>query len=120
MALTIRTKLTLAAAVALLLGIVVLVLRIQEMNHQKRVDACNALRTEISTFKTKTFDVVMSKMRNMRLNDEQAATLRSVDPGAYARYVTAFAESVDAVAGSADQLGALVSRYRDGSCMDLH
>lgn len=119
MALTIRTKLTIAAAAALLLGIVVLVLRIREMNHQKQVDACNALRTEIGGFKTKTFDVVMAKMRNMRLNDEQAATLRSVDPGAYARYVTAFAESVDAVAASADQLGALVSRYRDGSCMDL-
>ena len=109
----------LAAGGLVLLAIGAGVWHLQNLQHQRQVQACRDLRQEIGSFKTQVFDRRMQRMRSVRLNDAQATTLRTVDPNAYARYASAYGETVDQVAQAADQLAELVERYRAANCLAI-
>lgn len=91
----------------------------RQLQHQRQAQACSDLRQEIGRFKREVFEARLQTMRNLRLNSTQTATLRSVDPSAFSRYVSAYGETLDQVAEAADQLASLVERYRAAACLDL-
>jgi len=96
---------------------VALTLTMRHRAHQRRIAACGQQRSEIGSFRQDGFDAQLARMRQMRLNPEQVATLRRLDPGAFARYVQAYGEQVDQVAQAADRLGAMVDAYRAADCL---
>ncbi|MEB3199172.1 MAG: hypothetical protein VKK62_01435 [Synechococcaceae cyanobacterium] len=91
----------------------------QSLQRQRQAHDCQQLRAEIGRFKSQVFDARMTRMRKVRLNDDQTVTLRNVDPNAYARYATVYGQTVDQVAQAADQLADLVERYRVAACMEI-
>jgi hypothetical protein len=114
-----RWKLGLAGLGALAIAAAVWSVQNQQLQHQRKLQACKDLRQEIGRFRSQVFDARIQKMRNVRLNATQTATLRNVDANAFARYVGAFGDTVDQVAQAADELANLVDRYRTASCLDI-
>lgn len=116
-----RWKLALVALVGVGLGVAagVWTLQNQQLQRQRQLQACRELRQEIGRFRSQVFDVRIQKMRSVRLNATQTATLRNVDANAFARYVGAYGDTVDQVAQAADQLATLVDRYRTAACLDI-
>jgi hypothetical protein len=114
-----RWKLALVGFGALAVAAGVWSVQNQHLQHQRKLQACRDLRQEIGRFRSQVFDARIQKMRNVRLNATQTATLRTVDANAFARYVGAFGDTVDQVAKAADELANLVDRYRTASCLDI-
>jgi hypothetical protein len=117
--LSLRTKLSLLAVAAAVLGVFVLAWQLRRQHHLRGVAACRALRREIAELKTNEFDVRLQEMRTMRLNPSQAETLRNADPSAYARYAASYGQVVDQVAQVADRLGEKVDAFQRQGCVDL-
>jgi hypothetical protein len=116
---SLRSKLILIGVLAIAAAVVALSLTLQHQARQRRITACRQQRSEINGFRRDGFDAQLATMRQMRLNTEQAATLRRVDPGAYARYAQAFGDQVDRVAQAADRLAAKVDAYRADKCLEV-
>ena len=114
-----RWKLSLVGLGALAIAVAVWSFQNRQLQHQRQVQSCRDLRQEISRFRSQVFDARIQKMRSVRLNAAQTATLRQVDANAFARYVGAYGDTVDQVAQAADQLATLVDRYRSASCLDI-
>lgn len=114
-----RRNLSLLAVLAVVAAGVGLTLTMRHQAHQRRIAACRQQRSEIVNFRKDGFDAQLARMRQMRLNPEQVATLRRVDPVAFARYVQAYGDQVDQVAQAADRLGAMVDAYRAGDCLEV-
>ena len=115
-----RWKLALVGLGALAIAATVWSVQNQQLQHQRKLQSCRDLRQEIGRFRSQVFDARIQKMRNVRLNATQTATLRTVDANAFARYVGAFGDTVDQVAQAADELAILVERYRNATCLDIH
>lgn len=114
-----RRNLILVAVLAVAAAVVAVSVRMQQQARDQRIAACRQQRTAINTLRRDTFDTQLATMRKMRLNPEQAATLRRVEPEAYARYAQAFSDQVDRVAQAADQLAQKVDAYRTASCLGV-
>ena len=114
-----RWKLGVVGVAALAIAAAVWTFQNQQRQYQRRAQDCRDLRQEIGRFRSQVFDARIEKMRGVRLNPTQTATLRQVDPNAFARYVGAYGETVDQVAEAADKLAGLVERYRSASCLNL-
>ena len=114
-----RWKLGLVALAGLGVAAAVWTFQNQRLQRQRQVQACRELRQEIGRFRIQVFDARIQKMRSVRLNATQTATLRNVDANAFARYVGAYGDTVDQVAQAADQLASLVDRYRGAACLDI-
>jgi hypothetical protein len=111
-----RRNLILVAVLGVAAAVVALSVRMQQARDQ-RIAVCREQRKEINTLRRNGFDAQLATMRKMRLNPEQAATLRRVEPEAYARYAQAFGDQVDRVAQAADQLAQKVDAYRTAACL---
>lgn len=117
--LTMRARLSALAALLALLGVFALAWQLRRQYHQRAVEACSQLRSEIGTLKREEFDVRLEEMRTLRLNPAQAEALRNADPDAYARYAASFGQLVDQVALTADRLGEKVDQFQRQGCVDL-
>ncbi|MFN9931797.1 MAG: hypothetical protein ACK55R_02405 [Cyanobacteriota bacterium] len=114
-----RSNLILLAVLALVAAAVALTLRVKQQARDQHSAVCRQQRTEIAKLRRDGFDAQLATMRKMRLNPDQAATLRRVEPDAYARYAQAFGDQVDRVAQAADQLAAKVDGYRTKNCLEV-
>ena len=114
-----RRNLILVAALAVVAATVAFTVKLQQQARDQRIATCRQQRTAINTLRRDTVDTQLARMRKMRLNPEQAATLRRVEPEAYARYAQAFGDQVDQVAQAADQLAQKVDAYRTASCLGV-
>ncbi|MCS5691943.1 hypothetical protein NZK33_08085 [Cyanobium sp. FGCU-6] len=117
MATPLRRNLILLAVLAAAAAAVALTVRWQQQVRDEHIAACRQQRSAIAKVRRDSFDAQLARMRKMRLNPEQAATLRRVEPEAFARYAQAFGEQVDRVAQAADQLAAQVDAYRTKNCL---
>lgn len=114
-----RSNLILLAVLAVVAAAVALTLRMKQQARDQHSAVCRQQRTEIAKLRRDGFDAQLATMRKMRLNPDQAATLRRVEPEAYARYAQAFGDQVDRVAQAADQLAAKVDAYSTKNCLKL-
>jgi hypothetical protein len=114
-----RRNLILVAVLGVAAAVVAVSVRMQQQARDQRIAACRQQFTEITNLRRNGFDTQLATMRKMRLNPEQAATLRRVEPEAYARYAQAFGDQVDRVAQAADQLAQKVDAYRTASCLEV-
>jgi len=114
-----RRNLILVAVLAAVAAAVALTVHWQQQIRDERIAACRQQRSAIAKVRRDGFDAQLATMRKMRLNPEQAATLRRVEPEAYARYAQAFGDQVDRVAQAADQLAAQVDAYRTKKCLEV-
>jgi hypothetical protein len=112
-----RRNLILVAVLGVAAAVVALSVRMQQQARDQRIAVCRQQRNEINTLRRTGFDAQLATMRKMRLNPDQAATLRRVEPEAYARYAQAFGDQVDRVAQAADQLAQKVDAYRTAACL---
>lgn len=113
---SLRRRLILLAVLAAVAAGVALVLKIRHEARQRQITACREQRSAISRFRTDSFTPQLAVMRQMRLNPDQRATLRRVDPDAYARYAQAYGDQVEKVAVAADRLGEMVDAFRAADC----
>ena len=114
-----RSNLILLAVLAVVAAAVALTLRVKQQARDQHSAVCRQQRTEIAKLRRDGFDAQLATMRKMRLNPDQAATLRRVEPEAYARYAQAFGDQVDRVAQAADQLAAKVDAYTKKNCLEV-
>ena len=114
-----RSNLILLAVLAVVAAAVALTLRVKQQARDQHGAVCRQQRTEIAKLRRDGFDAQLATMRKMRLNPDQAATLRRVEPEAYARYAQAFGDQVDRVAQAADQLAAKVDAYSKKNCLEV-
>ncbi|MFN6133657.1 MAG: hypothetical protein ACK46L_12290 [Synechococcaceae cyanobacterium] len=114
-----RWKLAVVGLAALASAAAVWTFQQQQLQQRRQAQSCRELRQEITRFRKGVFDARLQTMRSVRLNTTQTATLRKVDANAFARYVAAYSDTVEQVAQAADQLAALVERYRTASCLNI-
>lgn len=121
MALPLRTRLTLALVllVAAAAGVLALIHHQQRLDHDRRLADCGRLKQQILSYRGSVLNPGLTRMRQLRLNDLQARTLRQDDPSGYLRYAARYEDSVNDVAASVEAFGSLLDRFQQQNCLKL-
>ncbi|MCP9848734.1 hypothetical protein [Cyanobium sp. Morenito 9A2] len=116
-----RARLTLALAAVVVLGIALVVIKskLDGREQERQRSACRALGEEVLTHKRQVFDPSLEEMRQIRLNEAQARTLKETDANAFIRYSARVNQSVEKVAQAGERLGAYAKQIKAAGCLNL-
>lgn len=121
MTLSLRTRLILLLVLLLAgtAGVLLLIQHQRRLDHDRQLAECGRLKQQLLSDRDRELRPRLARMRQLRLNDLQAQTLRQDDPNGYLRYAARYQESVNSVADSVEAFAAVVDRFEQQNCLRL-